>query len=93
LEVVRHKAEIAEDTQLEGIAQAILGVSLAADFLGILRRQQEENREIVLWNGVRKTLPACPLGRGEKVDRHTVPFAKKGSLFSAIFYEGKQWLS
>jgi hypothetical protein len=75
-EVVRHKAERAEDTQLEGIAQAILGVSLAPDFPGILRRQQEENIEIVLWNGVRKTLPAFPLGIGEKVDRYTVPSQK-----------------
>src|SRR5262245_21368615 len=77
LEVVRHKAQIAEDTQLEGIAEAILRVSLASDFPGILRRQQEENIEIVLWNSVRKTLPAFPLGIGEKVDRHTIPSQKK----------------
>jgi hypothetical protein len=38
LAVVRHKAEIAEDTELEGIAQTILGVSLAPDFPGILSR-------------------------------------------------------
>jgi hypothetical protein len=39
LEVVRDKAEIPEDTQLKGIAQAILGVSLASDFPDIILRQ------------------------------------------------------
>jgi hypothetical protein len=38
LEVVRDKAEIPEDTQLKGIAQAILGVSLTPDFPFILVR-------------------------------------------------------
>jgi hypothetical protein len=38
LEVVRDKAEIPEDTQLKGIAQAILGVSLTPHFPFILVR-------------------------------------------------------
>jgi hypothetical protein len=38
LEVVRDKSEIPEDTQLKGIAQAILGVSLPPGFPLIIVR-------------------------------------------------------
>jgi len=71
LQVVRHKAEISEDTELEGIAQAILGVPLSLGFLSILIRQQEKDKEIVLGHAVGQALPAFPLGLGEKVNRHT----------------------
>jgi len=71
LEVVRHKVEIPEDTQLEGIAQAILGGPLPLGFPSIIIRQEEKDQEIVLGYGVGQTLPAFPLGLREKVNRHT----------------------
>jgi hypothetical protein len=71
LEVVRHKVEIPEDTQLEGIAQAILGGPLPLGFPSIIIRQEEKDQEIVLGYGVGQALPAFPLGLGEKVNRHT----------------------
>jgi TRAP-type C4-dicarboxylate transport system permease small subunit len=71
LEVVRDKGEIPEDTQLQGIAQAILSVSLPPGFPLIIVRELEKDTEIVVGQRGGKTLPAFPLGLSEQVHRHT----------------------
>ena len=82
LQVVRDKAEIPEHTQLQGIAQTILGVALMLGFPFIVLRQVEKDDQIVLGHGVGKALPAFPLGLAEKVHRHTALLSRNDPLLS-----------
>src|SRR3954454_4805118 len=65
-EVRRHKPQIPEGAQLEGISQTVAGFALALDFALIVLREQKLHRKVILRNHSGKALPAVPLGNGEK---------------------------
>jgi hypothetical protein len=68
--VVRHKAHEAEGTQLEGIAEAIVGGTVARNTLQVPLGQGKEGDQIRIRNDLGKAIPPGTFGLGKELDGH-----------------------
>src|SRR5574341_1446344 len=82
-QVRRHKTQIPEGAQLEGIPQTVERLALAVDFACIVLREQGVDSEVVLKNRLGKALPAFPLGCGEKAGRPGVLLSSNDPILLA----------
>ena len=70
VKVVRHKAHEAQRTELQGIAETVVGGAMARHTLQIAIGQGKEDHEILIGDDLGKVITLDSFGFGEQLDGH-----------------------